>query len=103
MLKSKQQVTEIVPISDAYVPVLKLKFDKVDIDLLFSKLPMENIPKNLESLHDDSMLQQMTKECILSANGKRMTDLLLKMVSERKELFEHILKFVKLWARNRGI
>jgi len=64
---------------------------------------MANIPKNLESLHDDSMLQQMTKECILSANGKRMTDILLNMVKDRQELFVHILKFVKLWARNRGI
>lgn len=103
MLKSKPQVSEIVPISDAYVPVLKLKFDKVDIDLLFSKLPMDNIPKNLVSLHDDTILTQMTKECILSANGKRMTDILLNMVKDRQDLFVNILKFVKLWARNRGI
>lgn len=102
MLKSKPQVSEIIPISDAYVPVLKLKFDKVDIDLLFSKLPMDYIPKELNTLDDDTMLINMTKECILSANGKRMTDILIKMVPNF-EIFGTVLKFVKLWAKNRGI
>ena len=57
-------------------------------------MPMANIPKNLESLHDDSMLQQMTKECILSAYGKRMTDILLHMVKDRQELFVYVLKLL---------
>jgi len=82
--------------------VLKLKFDKVDIDLLFAKLPMDFIQKNLNSLDDDNMLINMSKECILSANGKRMTDILVKSIPN-SEVFATVLKLVKLWAKNRCI
>jgi len=102
MLISKPQVSEAVPISDAYVPVLKLKFDGVDIDLLFSKLPLENLPKNLDSMDDDALLVQMSRECILSLNGKRMTDSLLKTLNNMR-VFSDTLRLVKLWAKNRGI
>mmetsp|Transcript_81308 Transcript_81308/g.175712 ORF Transcript_81308/g.175712 Transcript_81308/m.175712 type:complete len:103 (+) Transcript_81308:324-632(+) len=102
MLISKPQVSEAVPISDAYVPVLKLKFHKVDIDLLFSKLPVENLPKEIDSLEDDSMLINMSRECILSLNGKRMTDSLLKNMSNPR-VFSATLRLVKLWAKSRGI
>jgi poly(A) polymerase Pap1 len=33
-LKNKAGVTEINPIQDAQVPIIKMKFDEVEIDLL---------------------------------------------------------------------
>jgi len=63
---------------------------------------MDFIQKSLNSLDDDNMLINMSKECILSANGKRMTDILVKSIPN-SEVFATVLKLVKLWAKNRCI
>jgi len=50
-----------------------MKFDGVEIDLLYAKLPVSSISEINDRLDDDEMLFGMNKECILSINGKRNT------------------------------
>ena len=45
MLVEMREVTEVHPVPDAYVPVLKFKFNGVSVDLLYAKLSLWVIPE----------------------------------------------------------
>lgn len=45
MLAEMPEVTELHPVPDAHVPVLKFKFNGVSIDLLYAKLSVWVIPE----------------------------------------------------------
>lgn len=40
-----EEVTELQPVSDAHVPVMKLKFDGVSIDLLYASISLLVVPE----------------------------------------------------------
>jgi len=48
------------------------------------------------------MLFEMSKECILSMNGKRNTDKILSIIPN-VDTFKKVLKLIKFWAKRRGI
>jgi poly(A) polymerase len=43
-LAEKEEVTELHPVPDAHVPVLKFKFRGISIDLLYASLSLSVIP-----------------------------------------------------------
>lgn len=45
MLVEMPEVTEVHPVPDAHVPVLRFKFNGVSIDLLYAKLSLWVIPE----------------------------------------------------------
>lgn len=45
MLSEMPEVTELHPVPDAHVPVMKFKFNGVSIDLLYAKLSLWVIPE----------------------------------------------------------
>lgn len=45
MLAEMSEVTELHPVPDAHVPVLKFKFSGVSIDLLYARLSVWNVPE----------------------------------------------------------
>lgn len=45
MLSEMPEVTELQPVPDAHVPVMKFKFNGVSIDLLYAKLSLWVIPE----------------------------------------------------------
>lgn len=44
ILAGKEEVTELQPVPDAHVPVLKFKFHGISIDLLYASLSLSVIP-----------------------------------------------------------
>ena len=48
MLLEMQEVTELHPVPDAHVPVLKFKFSGISIDLLYARLALWVIPEVVE-------------------------------------------------------
>ena len=102
ILRQTSDVTEVVDVIDSIVPVIKLKFDGVDMDILFARVEQREVGSNLENLSDNSILRNCDKTSIRSLNGCRVTDMILKLVPV-KENFELTLRCIKLWAKNRGV
>ncbi|KAM9318448.1 poly(A) polymerase gamma isoform 2-T2 [Pholidichthys leucotaenia] len=100
-LKQHEEIKDLRAVEDAFVPVIKFKFDGIEIDLLFARLALQSIPDNLD-LRGDSILRNLDIRCIRSLNGCRVTDEILYLVPN-KENFRLTLRAVKLWAKRRGI
>jgi len=103
-LKQHENVTECAPIPDAFTPIVKLKMRGVSIDLLFAQLmkPFEEGQKPEEAVKEDEILKNMDDKSVRCMNGYRVADQILQLVPN-PEAFRQTLRFVKCWARRRGI
>jgi poly(A) polymerase len=96
-LSNADDITELVPVEDAYVPIIKMEYRGVSLDLLFASMPtMASVPKNMETV-DKSMLRHLEETAIRSVNGTRVVQELLASVPQRRH-FRYALRAVKLWA-----
>ncbi|MCQ2817012.1 MAG: nucleotidyltransferase domain-containing protein [archaeon] len=100
--EKEKEITELIPIPDARVPIIKIIFSGIHIDILVAKLNLKKIDDSLNSLQDDNLLKNCSKECILSLNGCRVTNTILSLVPN-DENFRLTLRAIKLWAKKRGI
>ncbi|GES88571.1 poly-A polymerase [Rhizophagus clarus] len=100
-LNSLSEVTELTSVTDAYVPVIKMKFQDIPIDLVFAKLNVPKVPDDLE-LRDNLILKNLDETCIRSLNGSRVTDEILRLVPSIPA-FRTSLRCIKLWANRRAI
>lgn len=101
MLKSEPDISELSAVPDAYVPVIKFKFANIEIDFLFATLDKAVIPEDLDLL-DEANLKNLDEKSVLSLNGCRVTDQILRLVPNI-ENFRLTLRSIKLWAKRRGI
>lgn len=101
ILKNNEDVKELRAVENAFVPVIKLVFCNIEMDLLFARLALPEVPDDL-SLLDESLLKNLDPKCVRSLNGCRVTDEILHLVPNI-ENFRLTLRAVKLWAKNRGI
>jgi len=104
LLDQHSDVTECVPIPDAYTPIVKLKIRGVCIDLLFARLAKPLAPGSTpeETAKDDDVLKNMDEKSVRCMNGFRVADQILALVPNQ-DTFRRTLRFVKYWARRRGI
>ena len=58
------------------MPVIKLEYDGIELDMLFARLSYSTIPEDLD-LRDDSILKNLDQKCVRSLNG--MVILFLKI------------------------
>ena len=72
-LKLEEEVKDLRAVEEAFVPVIKLCFDGIEIDILFAGLALQTIPGDL-GLRDDSLLKNLYIRCVRSLNGCRVTD-----------------------------
>ncbi|CAI8011918.1 Poly(A) polymerase gamma [Geodia barretti] len=101
MLQEEKSITNIRAVEEAYVPVIKLEFDGVEMDLLFSRLSFPSVADNLNLL-DASLLKNLDQKSVRSLNGCRVTDAILSLVPNQ-ESFRLALRAIKLWAKRRGV
>ncbi|KAF2200177.1 Poly(A) polymeras-like protein [Delitschia confertaspora ATCC 74209] len=95
-------IEELNPVPDAFVPIIKLEFRKVSIDLIFVSMPtMSSIPKDLK-LSDKNILRGLDDSGMRSVNGTRVTEELLGSVPQVKT-FRYATRALKLWANRRGV
>jgi len=95
-------VTDFSEVEEAFVPVIKMKFEGVDIDLLFGRVEYKEVGDEFSHLLDDNVLRNCDKDTIRSLNGCRVTDMILELVPDNKN-FKLTLRCIKLWAKNRGV
>ena len=88
-------------VEEAFVPVIKTKIEGIELDILFARLALKNIPPEQE-LRDGSLLKNLDEKSVRSLNGSRVTDDILLLVPNH-ESFRLALRAVKLWAKRRGI
>lgn len=99
LLKQQPEVTECRSVEEAFVPVIKMNFDGIEIDLLFARLALKEIPDNFD-LRDDILLKNLDPRCVRSLNGCRVTDEILRLVPNI-ENFRLALRAIKLWAKSK--
>jgi len=97
-LKEREETSELRAVEEAFVPVIKMKFDGIEIDLLFARLALTTIPEDLDLL-DENLLKNLDPRCVRSLNGCRVTDEILHLVPNIAN-FRMTLRALKLWAKN---
>ncbi|XP_071392815.1 poly(A) polymerase beta-like [Centroberyx affinis] len=100
-LKNQEEVKDLRSVEEAFVPVIKLRFDGIDIDMLFAQLALPIVPKDLD-LQDDGLLKGMNVHCRRSINGYRVAQEILNLVPN-VEHFSLALRTIKLWAKHHNI
>ncbi|KAJ3662237.1 hypothetical protein Zmor_006593 [Zophobas morio] len=101
LLKKQPEVTDLRAVEEAFVPVIKMNFDGIEIDMLFAKLLLKEIPDSMD-LRDDLLLKNLDQKCVRSLNGCRVTDEILRLVPNIDN-FRLALRAIKLWAKRHGI
>ncbi|KAH9665674.1 nuclear poly(A) polymerase 4 [Citrus sinensis] len=79
ILAEMEEVTELQPVLDAHVPVMKFKFDGLSIDLLYASISRLVVREDLD-ISDMSVLYDVDEPAGRSLNGCRVADQILKLV-----------------------
>ena len=101
ILKAQEEVTDLRAVPEAFVPVIKMAFDGIEIDLTFARLALKEVAPAM-SLADSQLLKNLDQKCVRSLNGCRVTDEILRLVP-RVDNFRTALRAIKLWAKRHGI
>lgn len=90
-------IEKMTPVPDAFVPIIKLEYSGISIDLIFARLILPSVPLNLDLKNNDYLRGLDDKE-VRSLNGTRVTDQILELVPQQKT-FRIALRAIKLWAQ----
>ena len=92
-------IEELTPVTDAFVPIIKLEYSGISIDLIFAQLLVTSVPASLD-LKDKGLLRGLDETDLRCLNGTRVTDEILTLVPQVKT-FRHALRAIKLWAQRK--
>ena len=103
-LRGEKEITQILPVPEAKVPIIKIIYKGIPIDILVASVSFKSIDEKF-NLDDDNVLKNCCEKCILSLNGCRVTNAIFKSLPKemKKEDFKLTLRAIKLWAKKRGI
>ena len=102
ILEANPRVSELSGVPDAVVPIIKMKYDKIEVDLTFARLNLAVIDSKLENLGSDNLLKHLDEKTVRSINGTRVADSLLSLVPNQGT-FITVLRFIRHWAKKRGL
>ena len=107
----QSDVTELRSIQEAYVPVIKMKYNGIEIDMTFARLNTSEVPPAARASDNEDMdtilpsikdLVHLDPKCVRSLNGYRST-LEIKRLVPNLEAFRLALRAIKLWAKSQGL
>ncbi|VFQ97703.1 unnamed protein product [Cuscuta campestris] len=101
ILVEMEEVSELQPVPEAHVPVMKFKFQGTSIDLLYASISQIVVPQDFD-ISDRSVLYNIDEPTVRSLNGCRVADQILKLVPNA-EHFRTTLRCLKFWAKRRGV
>ena len=84
LLVKNKKVKGLQKIEGAFVPIMTMEFDTVDIDFSFAPMSrMETIPEDID-LSNDELLNDLDIQAVSSINGVRTNDMMLDLVPNKK-------------------
>ncbi|KAK3692218.1 Poly(A) polymerase central domain-containing protein [Podospora appendiculata] len=97
-------ITDLTPVRDAFVPIIKFEYDGISIDLIFCSIQTHRqLPDDPDwNLQDNGLLRGLGDKEVRSLNGTRVTDEILNLVPE-PATFRLALRAIKLWAQRKAI
>ncbi|CAK7228066.1 polynucleotide adenylyltransferase [Sporothrix bragantina] len=96
-------ITDMTPVEEAFVPIIKFEYSGISIDLIFSRVLLTQLPADERwGLNDSNLLRGLDEAELRSLNGTRVTDEILALVPEQRT-FRDALRAIKLWAQRRAI
>lgn len=101
-MSDSKDITEFVMVPDAFVPVIKIEYRGIAIDLLYCSLRTQATITDDIDLTKLSILQKLEEVDIRTINGPRVVQEMLSSVPQHKS-FRFALRTIKLWANQRGI
>lgn len=100
-LASDPEVSECLAVTDARVPVAKVKYRGIFLDILVASIPATSIVDAMESI-DDSLIFKVDEKSMKSMNGIRVADKILRLVPDPRT-FRQATRMIKFWAQQRCI
>lgn len=76
-------------------------FTNTQIDLSFASLAMNTVAEDTD-FADDHILDNVDEESVRSLNGRRVNDMLLRLVPNQ-DIFRIVLRFLRIWAKKRCV
>ena len=101
VLHEQPNVTKLRAVKNAYVPVIKMVYDGIDIDMTFARLALNDV-KNKLPLSYPEVLKHCDSKCVRSLNGYFVTDKIINLVPN-KDNFRLTLRAIRAWAKKHGI
>lgn len=78
---------------DAFVPVIKLRYSGIELDILFARLALKEVSDD-QQLSDDNLLRNLDDKSIRSLNGCRVADEILRLIPNQ-DTFITTLRSIK--------
>jgi poly(A) polymerase len=101
-LSNADEITELVVVPEAYVPIIKMEYRGVSLDVIFASLPTQTTIGPDFKLDDMNVLRGLDTNQMRSVNGVRCGEELQANIPQIKS-FRHALRAIKMWANKRGI
>lgn len=97
-------ITDLNPVPDAFVPIIKFEFHDISVDLIFCPIQSLNeLPEDKDwNLRDNNLLRGLSESQVRSMNGTRVTDEILSLVPE-PATFRLAIRAIKLWAQRKAV
>ncbi|CAG9460783.1 unnamed protein product [Pedinophyceae sp. YPF-701] len=100
-LRQHPDVTGLQAVPGAFVPVIKLELDGVELDILYAQLQLHRLAPDTDISNND-LLRGVDFQSVRSMAGTRDNDKILSLAPDA-EAFKTALKYLKLWCEQRGI
>eukprot|EP00762_Andalucia_godoyi_P004389 ANDGO_08176.mRNA.1 Nuclear poly(A) polymerase 1 len=101
VLREQPGVSACDAVLTAAVPIVKVTWSNVDLDVQYAQMTLARIPQNLDIL-DPSIIRLCHETSLNSLSGPRVADQLLRLVPNHGT-FRTALRAIKLWATKRCI
>lgn len=103
LLAQKPNISCVKAVRDAHVPVLKMKMDDIELDLLLATSPVQYL-SNHQILFLKDNVDVMDFESQKSIHGRLECQHIMDILPpELISKFQFVLKCIKFWAQRRGV
>lgn len=100
-LENCRDVNSLLPIPEAYTPVIKFIMDGQSVDMVFASLQLESLPVPLD-VFDLKYLKGLDEQSVRSLNGVRVAHWIIRVVPDIHN-YRTALRVIKYWAKERGL